>query len=74
MGNKSSKNGLSKETIDFLVKNTKFSKEMIKVLEYHLKQQIFCSSLKLLSSHCTMAQVLKEMGNRKNQCFRAHFF
>ena len=25
-------------------------------------------------THCTMAQVLKEMGNRKNQCFRAHFF
>ena len=24
--------------------------------------------------HCTMAQVLKEMGNTKNQCFRAHFF
>ena len=23
--------------------------------------------------HCTMAQVLKEMGNRKNQCFKAHF-
>ena len=25
-------------------------------------------------SHCTMAQVLKEMGNRKNQCFGPHFF
>ena len=24
-------------------------------------------------SHCTMGQVLKEMGNRKNLCFRAHF-
>ena len=34
MGNKGSKNGLSKETIDFLVKNTKFSREMIKVFKY----------------------------------------
>ena len=33
MGNKGSRgrNGLSKETVDFLVKNTKFSREMIKV-------------------------------------------
>ena len=39
MGNKGSsrsKNGLNKETIDFLVKNTKFSREMIKVLRINL--------------------------------------
>ena len=40
MGNKGSsrKNGLSKETIDFLVKNTKFSREMIKVFNIIISQ------------------------------------
>jgi len=44
MGNKGSsrKNGLNKETIDFLVKNTKFSREMIK--EWYTGFKIDCPS------------------------------
>ena len=44
MGNKGSsrsKNGLNKETIDFLVKNTKFSREMIKVFNLFQALKIF---------------------------------
>ena len=46
MGNKGSRgrNGLSKETVDFLVKNTKFSREMIKVaVSYKTETLLACT-------------------------------
>ena len=46
MGNKGSRgrNGLSKETVDFLVKNTKFSREMIKVaVSYKTESLLACT-------------------------------
>ena len=65
MGNKGSRgrNGLSKETVDFLVKNTKFSREMIKVAVSHKTESLLactrCSKVvSYLHSHLLACSVV----------------
>jgi hypothetical protein len=57
MGNKASaRQGLDKNTMDFLVKNTNFTKDMIKVAHSFIAASagvVHCTALHCTALHCT---------------------